>query len=95
MKPSNNARMLFFAVVLTVISSMMLNSCGATLREALTMKDQGLKATYPLSYDQTYTAMRTALVWLLAGSRTNIEEHKEQGCLLVGAGGDSRGYWII
>jgi hypothetical protein len=81
MKPSNNTQMLFFTVVLTVASSMMLSSCGATLRDALTMKAQGLNVTYPLPYDQTYKAMRTALIWSSGGMHT-IEDHQEQGCIL-------------
>lgn len=79
MKMLNNARKNALALVLAAISLFALSSCAAPLRTALTMKPRGLSTTYPLSYDQTYTAMRAALRW--SSDYGIIEDHKEQGYL--------------
>jgi hypothetical protein len=81
MKPLNTARMLFVALALTATASLILTSCSAPLRSALVMKQKGLSTTYPIPYDQAYTAMRTALRW--SSDYGIVEDHKELGYVLL------------
>ncbi|TAE24370.1 MAG: hypothetical protein EAZ92_13355 [Candidatus Kapaibacterium sp.] len=63
-----------------VLLSFTLNGCFITLREALLMKSQGQKTMVPLSYNDAYTATRTALRW---SSDDPLEDHKEQGYVML------------
>jgi hypothetical protein len=87
MKLFHNPRMYFFVLALTGAALLVLISCGAPLQTALTMKQNGKATTYSLPFDQTYTAMRTALRW---SSDQLIEDHKEQNYVLSLAALSSR-----
>lgn len=52
------------------------------------MKTSGSSVTYALAYDQTYTAMRTALRWSSDGT---LEDHRDQGYVLVNSVSRYRG----
>jgi hypothetical protein len=76
----NTIRIPRIVLVAALASAFMLHSCAVSLRQALTMKNQGDVITYPLPYEQTYTAMRTALRW---SSNGVLEDHKDQGYVLM------------
>ncbi len=70
-------RFLFCILAVAVVSGCV------TLSDVRTSKDEGIAATYPVTFDQAWTIARTVFRW--EGSDA-IEEHKDDRYMLTSGG---------
>jgi hypothetical protein len=79
-------RFLFCVLALAVVSG-----C-ATMSDVMRSKDEGVAATYPVTFDQAWTIAKTVFRW--EGSDA-IEEHKDERYMLTSSGMNLlAGAWI-